>query len=55
MEWNYGMQVTGFVVIHNNIRHICVNVSALKECQNVLLTHPKTFQHELTLNSNSCM
>lgn len=46
MKWNYGMHITGFVVIHNNIiRHICVNVSALKECQNVLLIQPKTFQH----------
>lgn len=34
MEWNCGMQVTGFIIIHNNnIGCISVNVSALKNAK----------------------
>lgn len=42
MEWSCGMQVTGFIIIHNNnIGCLCVNVSALKICQNIFPTLPK--------------
>lgn len=44
MEWSCGMQVTGFIIIHNNnIGCLCVNVSALKICQNIFPTLPKAF------------
>lgn len=43
MAWSYGMQVTGFIIINNIIGCICVNVSALNRCQNILPTPQKTF------------
>lgn len=44
MEGNCGMQVTGFIIIHNNnIGCICTNVSALKRCQNIFPTFPRAF------------